>query len=124
MATDQQRQAALGVLAELVPADVLGRAHELAQEIERDEYVREYLARHASGIVAAGMFAMLVATAATGSLMTYAFRELGALATWMNVAIAVLGVLLWLAGILVPLYFKLRSLQRAALRKREQEQSP
>ena len=123
MATDQQRQAALGVLAELVPADVLGRARELAQGIERDEYVREYLARHASGIVAVGMVAMLAATAVTGSLLTYAFRHLGPLATWMTIAIAIVGVLLWLAGILVPLYFKLTSLQRAALRKREREQS-
>jgi uncharacterized membrane protein len=119
MATDQQRRAALGLLAELVPAGVLSRAHNLAQQIEQDEYVRSYLARNAVWIVAFGLIAILVSTAGTGFLLSYIFRELGPIASWIKIFIACFGIAIWLAGILMPLYVLLLRLQRDALRARE-----
>jgi hypothetical protein len=66
MAAEQQRRGALGLLSELVPAGVLSRACELAQQMERDEYVRGYLARNAIAIVPLGLIAILISTAGTG----------------------------------------------------------
>ena len=123
MNTQQQRSAALGLLAELVPAGVMSRAHQLASEIEQDEYVRAYLARHAAGIIVFGLAAMILSTAATVLLLGYIFRELAPVASWMKLPIAAAGLALWFSGVLVPLYFRLTSLRRAALRERDREQS-
>ena len=119
MTTHEQQKAALGLLAELVPAGVLSRAHALAREIEQDDYVRAYLARHAAGIVLFGLLAIVLSTILTVALLGYTFGELAPVATWVKLPIAAIGVALWLAGVLVPLYFRLASLQRAALRERE-----
>jgi len=119
MATEQQRRAALGLLGELVPAGILGRARALARQIEQDEYVRDYLAKNAIAIIALGLIAMLVSTAVIGSLLDYLFRELGPVASWIKIPIAGFGIALWFAGILMPLYFLLLRMQRDALRARE-----
>jgi hypothetical protein len=119
LATDQQRKAALDVLAELVPAGVLSRARELVREMQREETVRSHLAKNAIGIVAVGLVAILVSTAGTMLLLGYAFRELGPVASWIRILIFGFGVALWLAGVLIPLFFYLSGLQREAMRGRE-----
>jgi hypothetical protein len=119
MATEQQRRGALGLLAELVPAGVLSRARELAQQMERDEYVRGYLARNAIAIVPLGLIAILISTAGTAFLLSYLLQALGPVAFWIKILIVCFGVALWLACILIPLFFLLSRLQREALRAHE-----
>jgi hypothetical protein len=121
MATDQQRSAALGVLAELVPVEVMRRARDIARDIERDEVVRAHLAKRAPAIVFLGLAAMLAATMMVGYLLSYLFRELEPLASWLKVAIGLGGVVLWLACVLGPLHWLLSRLEQEALRAREAE---
>jgi len=87
--------------------------------MQREETVRSHLAKNAIGIVAVGLVAILVSTAGTMLLLGYAFRELGPVASWIRILIFGFGVALWLAGVLIPLFFYLSGLQREALRGRE-----
>lgn len=117
MATDRQATKAMELLAQLAPAEVLKKARDLAREIVRDDYVRDYMARWAlvvviTGIAAAAFSSLLVAAAAVlVSPLVHSY------APWLGWLMPVLAVALWIGGSLLPMLPLLRWLRRRALRQ-------
>lgn len=108
----RQEERALGLLAQLAPAEVLARARALARQLEENERVRAYLARRAALIVAAAVAAMLFAGVLAYQLLAW-LQPAGAATPWP----LLLAGLLWLAVSLGLMAWLLSAMQRAALKE-------
>src|SRR5271169_2499358 len=68
-----RRHPPVELLSHFLPAEVLGRAHELALQFKRDEVVRAYAEKHWWLIVSGGSFAMAVSSAFTAGAAVLVF---------------------------------------------------
>ncbi|MDP1982038.1 MAG: hypothetical protein Q8K23_05815 [Sulfuritalea sp.] len=118
MSDRPQPNKALELLSQFVPRDVLERAMELARQIQRDEYIRNYLERRS-------LIIGLVAVGATGGgffLVFFLFDQVllkfAPFAPWQRLALMLSAVVLWLGGVVVVMYWLFSRLQRGALAQR------
>lgn len=122
MASHPQPGKAIELLGQLAPRDALERAHDLAQQMERDEYVRKYIASR--GLMVAGVGAGATACCLLIVMALLSQIDFEPLAPWVRITLLLFGFSLWLGGTLGLMYWLLSTLQRSALTKQEKEENP
>jgi len=111
----KKRQEAVDLLAQFAPGEVMSEARALAEQLEREERVRGYMARRPLLIVGAAMAAMLLSGAIVATLLLLALPPAVSLAPWLRLPVVVAGGLLWLGATMALMLPLLSRLQRTAL---------
>lgn len=123
MTPSRKPSRAIEFLVRLAPPDVLKQAHDLAQEMARDDYVRDYLARRAFLVVGAGLAALGVATYLIGGVLPFVLPSVLAIAPWSKLIVLALVAALWIGVVVILMMPLLRWLLRRAQRRWETQET-
>jgi hypothetical protein len=115
--------AAVDLLGQFAPREVLEKARALALQIERDEFLREYLARRSVVIVAVAVAAMMAGFVVIGAAAMSVLPWAGQQAFWLRATLVLCAGALWCAAVVVPTALFLARLEGHATRERDAEAS-
>ncbi len=115
MASDKKLQLAGRALSQLVPRHALERARELAERFRYDDEFREYVRRRMWLVIATGFVFVLVSTICTIGTVIFIGRYIKPPAPFLGLALMLLGVAIWLAGIASQLLVFFSWLEHRAL---------
>lgn len=122
MDSHRQPVRALELLAHLVPKEVIERVRNLARQIEREDYVKDYMASKGLIIAVAGVGVASACVLLAVVLLKFLFRNFAPLSPWLKFALLLFGFAACIGITLALMYLLLSFLQRAALAKRTQEE--
>ena len=123
MIDHQQPTKALALLAHLVPREVLDKARVLAREIEREDYIKDFIAKRGILVATAGAVVTLLTFFLTIGALGRFLKLFPSMAPWVALIAVLFGLLLWLCVIIGFMYFFLSSLRNKAIEKHAQEES-
>jgi hypothetical protein len=112
-----RRHPPIEVLGHFIPAEVLGRAHELALQFKRDEVVRAYAEQHWWLIVTGGGFAMVLSSAFTAGAFMLVFGLIQPPPFWIAWFVWVGLPVTWIGATIGQLYLLFDWLEKKALAK-------
>lgn len=118
MSEKPKTEGAIDLLSHYVPGEVIAKAHELAEQVGREEAIRDYMARHFLLLIAGCLCALAFSVGATTMLFALVGSEFRPLTQEQRGLVWLLGAALALGGFVLLVYPFLRWIKRRALQER------